>query len=166
MRKAKSWVVFLGVALVCTLAGGSARADAIHSNHLSNNFGHSEEHMLGLPDSSRALIVQLFAEDFEGNNGRHLGFANRLLENSGGHLGEDFEGNDDDQGNNGRHQGFTVASVNRGNKFGLFKGPGTSASAPTANPEPAAILLLGTGLAALGGYARRRFKKSAAKSSR
>src|SRR5262245_50233901 len=104
MRKAKTWVVFLGVTVVCTLAVGSARADAIHSNHLSKNFGNSEEHLLSLPDSSRAPIVQLFAEEFEGNNGRHLGFANRVIENSGGRLAEDFEDNDD-PGNNGRHQG-------------------------------------------------------------
>ncbi|HEX6043909.1 MAG TPA: PEP-CTERM sorting domain-containing protein [Pyrinomonadaceae bacterium] len=162
MRKAKTWLVSLGVLVVCALAIGSARADVIRSGHLNDSFGNSEEHLLSLPSTSRALIVQLFAEDFEGNNGRHLGWANRLDFTNGRRLGfaEDFEG---DEGNSGRHQGFSVASVNRRNKFGLFKGPDSTAgspSAPTPNPEPAAIFLLGTGLAAAGAYARRRFKKS------
>lgn len=65
------------------------------------------------------------------------------------------------ENNNGKHLGFSIASANRGNKFGLFKPPHTSGSGGTIpNPEPAAVLLLGTGLAAVGAYARKKFRKS------
>lgn len=65
------------------------------------------------------------------------------------------------EGNNGKHLGFSIASANRGHKFGLFKPPQTSGSGGTIpNPEPAAIFLLGTGLAAVGAYARKKFRKS------
>ena len=65
------------------------------------------------------------------------------------------------ENNNGKHLGFSIASANRGNKFGLFKSPQTSGSGGTIpNPEPAAVLLLGTGLAGVGAYARKKFRKS------
>lgn len=64
------------------------------------------------------------------------------------------------ENNSGRHHGFSVASSHgRGFKFGLFKKEPKPGDA-TPNPEPAAVFLLGTGLAAVGAYARRRFRKS------
>ena len=58
--------------------------------------------------------------------------------------------------NNGKHLGFTAASVNRGPRIGLVK-PGPRASV-TQNPEPATMILMGTGLVAVGAWVRRRRK--------
>lgn len=63
------------------------------------------------------------------------------------------------ENNNGKHLGFSVASAHRGPKFGLIRSP-KSGGDTTPNPEPAAVFLLGTGLAAVGAYARKRFRKS------
>ena len=57
--------------------------------------------------------------------------------------------------NHGKHSGFTVAAVRPGLKFGLFKGAQPTVS---QNPEPATMLLLGTGMAAVGAAMRRRRK--------
>ena len=59
------------------------------------------------------------------------------------------------QTNNGKHRGFTMSAIGPGLKFGLVKGPQPSV---TQNPEPATLLLLGTGLAAVGAAMRRRKK--------
>ena len=58
--------------------------------------------------------------------------------------------------NNGKHSGFSVSSFHGGAKFGLVR-PGNG-STVTQNPEPATMILLGTGLAAVGAAIRRRRK--------
>ncbi|HSE19163.1 MAG TPA: hypothetical protein VLB46_19030 [Pyrinomonadaceae bacterium] len=57
------------------------------------------------------------------------------------------------ENNNGRHLGFSMASVNRGPRLGIVR-PDTPASV-SQNPEPTAMVLLGTGLAAVGAFARK-----------
>ena len=129
MGTVKGLVLFVGVFFVFTLAATSARADSFCADDRIVKLNESEEHLMNLPDASRAGIVLSFSELFENNNGKHLG--------------------------------FSVASANRGNKFGLFKPPQTSGSGDTIpNPEPAAVFLLGTGLAAVGAYARKKVRKS------
>jgi hypothetical protein len=57
------------------------------------------------------------------------------------------------ENNNGKHLGFSIASTNRGPKLGIVK-PQTPAAA-SQNPEPTAMVLLGTGLAAVAALARK-----------
>src|SRR5215218_9837969 len=57
------------------------------------------------------------------------------------------------ENNNGKHLGFSMTSVNRGPRLGIVR-PQSPADV-TENPEPTAMVLLGTGLAAGGAFARK-----------
>lgn len=151
MRKARTWAAFLGVVFLLTVTVSPARADSFRADDSIFEASHGEGHHHLKFGDTRAELIALFPEVFEGNNGLHLG----LLK----HNAEDAEF----ENNSGKRLGFSVASINKGNKFGLFKspqGPQTSAGGTIPNPEPAAVFLLGTGLAAVGAYARKRFRKS------
>ena len=56
------------------------------------------------------------------------------------------------ENNNGKHLGFSMTSVNRGPILGIVRPPAVEVS---QNPEPTAMVLLGTGLAAVGAFARK-----------
>lgn len=60
--------------------------------------------------------------------------------------------------NNGKHLGFSASAFHAGPKIGLVRSPSTPTV--TENPEPATMILLGTGLAAVGAAVRRRRKLS------
>ena len=57
------------------------------------------------------------------------------------------------ENNNGKHLGFSMTCVNRGPKLGIVRPP--AAIEVSQNPEPTAMVLLGTGLAAVGAFARK-----------
>ena len=61
------------------------------------------------------------------------------------------------ENNNGKHLGFSMTSVNRGPKLGIVRPP--AAIEVSQNPEPTAMVLLGTGLAAIGAFARKLNRK-------
>ena len=61
------------------------------------------------------------------------------------------------ENNNGKHLGFSMTSVNRGPKLGIVRPPATVEV--SQNPEPTAMVLLGTGLAAVGAFARKKNRR-------
>ena len=58
--------------------------------------------------------------------------------------------------NSGKHLGFSIAAFNHSPTLGIVR-----PAAPTVsqNPEPTAMVLLGTGLAAVAAFARRKSRK-------
>ena len=57
------------------------------------------------------------------------------------------------ENNNGKHLGFSLATVHQGPKPDVVRTP--FAASVTQNPEPTAMVLLGTGLAAAAAFARK-----------
>ena len=123
MTKRKVITGLLSAVFVLTLVS-SARADVVHADMYLEKLIFAERHDLIALESRSAEIGYLYAEHFENNNGKHLG--------------------------------FSMSAVNRGPRLGIVKPVSPSVS---QNPEPTAMVLLGTGLAAVAGFARKKSRK-------
>ena len=115
---------FVSAVFLLTLVT-SARADVVHADMYLQSLIFAERHGVTVLDSNRADNVSLYAEHFENNNGKHLG--------------------------------FSMTAVNRGPRLGIVKP--TSPTSVTQNPEPTAMVLLGTGLAAVAAFARKKSRR-------
>jgi PEP-CTERM motif-containing protein len=61
------------------------------------------------------------------------------------------------ENNNGKHLGFSMTAISHGPRLGIVRP--TAPVAVTQNPEPTAMVLLGTGLAAIAAFARKVSRK-------
>ena len=125
MVKTKAFTGLLSVVFLLALVS-SARADVVHADMYLEKLNFAERHGLTVLDNKSADSGYLYAEHFENNNGKHLG--------------------------------FSVTAVNRGPRLGIVQPQSPSVS---QNPEPTAMVLLGTGLAAVAALARKRSRKRA-----
>lgn len=145
------------ISAVCFLTlVSSARADRAHGNLALEKLIFAERH--NLTDVQSVLNTDYeYVGHFENNNGKHLGF--RKLTNIDVQRAADtsylfaakFENN------NGKHRGFSVAAVHHGPRLGIVRhinNPSVS-----QNPEPTAMVLLGSGLAAAAAFARKLNRK-------
>lgn len=78
-----------------------------------------------------------------------------VFDNEGAETGYLYAAHFED--NNGKHLGFSMTAFRQGPQLGIVR-PQTPAAA-TQNPEPTAMVLLGTGLAAVAAVARRKGRK-------
>lgn len=124
MVKPRVFTGLLSAVFLLTLCS-SARADVVHADMYLEKLIFAERHALTtVLDNQGAEMGYLYAEHFENNNGKHLG--------------------------------FSMTAVNRGPRLGIVKPTSPSVS---ENPEPTAMVLLGTGLAAVASFARRKGRR-------
>ena len=143
-------------AVFCLTLVSSARADRAHGNLALEKLIFAETHNLTNIDLQSILNANYeYVGHFENNNGKHLGFGRltgidiqRVADTSYLFAGQ-FENN------NGKHRGFSVAVV-QGPKLGIVR---PSTPSVSENPEPTAMVLLGTGLAAAAAFARKLNRK-------
>jgi PEP-CTERM motif len=143
-------------AVFCLTLVSSARADRAHGNLALEKLIFAETHNLtnidiqSLIDSSYEYVGH-----FENNNGKHLGFGKLTDIDIQDVVDTSYLFAPNFENNNGKQQGFSVAAVQQGPRLGIVKPFTPAATAPSQNPEPTAMVLLGTGLAAAAAFARK-----------
>ena len=123
MTKSRVLAGIVSAVFLLTLAS-TARADMLHADIHLEKLIYAERHNLTSLEIQRAETGYLYAEHFENNNGKHLG--------------------------------FSIAAAHRGPRLGIVKPQSPDVS---ENPEPTAMVLLGTGLAAVAAFARKKNRK-------
>lgn len=123
MTKSRVLTGIVSAVFLLTLAS-TARADMLHVDIHLEKLIYAERHNLTSLDIQSAETGYLYAEHFENNNGKHLG--------------------------------FSMAAAHRGPRLGIVRPQSPDVS---ENPEPTAMILLGTGLAAVAGLARKKNRK-------
>ena len=123
MTKSRVLTGIVSTVFLLTLAS-TARADMLHVDIHLEKLIYAERHNLTSLDLQSAETGYLYAEHFENNNGKHLG--------------------------------FSMAAAHRGPRLGIVRPQSPDVS---ENPEPTAMILLGTGLAAAAGLARKKNRK-------
>jgi len=140
-NRSKAFSVAIGSVFVFVLAASSVRADSVHAGRF-------------LEDLERDRQSRLFRLDFVQLG--HWGYLNHLHSDNGRHLGF-WNGNrwrhwDLNLGNDGPALDSGVANLERSSELSLVTN-----GAVAQTPEPATMVLLGSGLVALGAYVRRRY---------
>ena len=143
-------------AVFCLTLVTSARADRAHGNLTLEKLIFAERHNLFDFDIQSVLDTGYeYVGHFENNNGKHLGFGKltsidiQRVTDTAYLFAANFENN------NGKHGGFSTA-IHQGPRLGIVRPTTPEVS---QNPEPTAMVLLGTGLAAAAAFARKLNRK-------
>ena len=143
-------------AVFCLTLVSSARADRAHGNLVLEKLIFAETH--NLIDFAVQSVLDTdyeYVGHFENNNGKHRGFGKltnidiQRATDTSYLFAAQFENN------NGKHSGFSAA-VTQGPRLGIVRPSNPTVS---ENPEPTAMVLLGSGLAAAAAFARKFSRK-------
>jgi hypothetical protein len=107
--------------------------------------------LLTLASSARADVVRadMFLETLMSSEGRNL----TVFDTKTAETGYLFAAHEN---TSGKSNGFSIAAIHQGPRLGIVKPLSPSVS---QNPEPTAMVLLGTGLAGVAALARKRSRR-------